>query len=53
MSQMPVYGFPCVENPHDFIPDGESCSPAEIEAHRRACATWGTPAYEPNKGCYS
>ena len=39
-----VYGFPCVENPHDFTPDSESCT-AE-EAKRRG--------YKSNKekGCY-
>lgn len=26
----PHYGYPCVENPHDFTPDYESCSDAEI-----------------------
>ena len=53
MSQQPVYGFPCVTDPHDFIPDGECCSPDEIAAHRTACANWGKPAYVPNRGCYS
>jgi hypothetical protein len=53
MSKMPVYGFPCVDDPMDFIPDAESCSPAELEAHRRACANYGKPTYEPNKGCYT
>lgn len=53
MSQQGQYGFPCVTDPHDFEPDAECSSPQEIEAHRRACATYGTDAYEPNKGCYS
>lgn len=53
MSKRPIYGFPCVEDPHDFDPDSECCSPAEIEAHRRACANYGKPSYEPNKGCYT
>ena len=53
MSKQPIYGFPCVEDPNDFIPDGESCSPAELEAHRLACATFGTPDYQTNKGCYT
>lgn len=53
MSKQPNYGFPCVEDPNDFIPDPESCSPAEIEAHRLACANFGKPEFEPNKGCYS
>lgn len=53
MSQMPCYGFPCVSNPNDFIPDGESSTPKEIEDHKIACANWGKPGYEPNKGCYS
>jgi len=53
MSKRPVYRFPCVDDPNDFIPDGECCSPAEIETHRRACLNYGRPSYEPNKGCYS
>jgi len=52
MSQQPNYGFPFVEDPNDFIPDVESCTPEEIEAHRLACATYGKPEYkEPNNGC--
>ncbi len=53
MSSRPVYGFPCVENPNDFEPDPECCSPEEIERHRVACANFGKPSYEPNKGCFS
>lgn len=53
MSQSCVYGFPCVINPNDFSPDAECCSPVEIEAHRVACANWGKPSYQPNKGCYT
>jgi len=53
MSKQPVYGFPCVSDPNDFIPDGECSSPAEREAHRIACANFGKPTYEPNKGCYT
>jgi hypothetical protein len=53
MSKQGVYGFPCVSDPNDFIPDAECSSPTEIEAHTRACANYGKPAYEPNKGCYS
>ena len=51
MSKQPVYGFPCVSDPNDFIPDGECCSPTEIEAHKAAVASFGTPDYQPNKGC--
>ena len=51
MSYQSVYGFPCVDDPNDFTPDAECCSPAEMEAHRRAVATFRTPRYEPNKGC--
>lgn len=47
------YGYPCVEDPNDFSPDVECCSPEEIAAHRRACETYGTPDYVPNAGCYS
>ena len=53
MSQQPCYGFPCVENPNDFIPDPECSSPEEMERHRVACANYGKPTYEPNKGCYT
>lgn len=53
MSKQAVYGFPCVSDPNDFIPDGESCSPTEIETHRVACANYGKPSYVPNKGCFS
>ena len=52
MSKKSYYGYPNVDDPHDFIPDGESCGPEEIEAHRVACLNYGKPAYEPNKGCY-
>ena len=27
-------------DPRTFYPDGESCTPAEIDAHRRACEIW-------------
>lgn len=48
-----VYGFPCVTDPRDFSPDQECSSPEEIAAHKLACQTYGTPSYQPNKGCYS
>ena len=48
-----VYGYPCVEDPLDFHPDAECCSPEEIAAHKLACETYGTPAYQANKGCYT
>jgi hypothetical protein len=35
-----VYGFPCVENPHDFSPDGESCTPEEIAFWEDAKKRW-------------
>ena len=53
MSKSPVYGYPCVEDPHDFDPDQECCSPAEIAAWRLACATYGKPSYQQNKGSYT
>lgn len=53
MSKQGVYGFPCVRDPHDFDPDRECCSPAEIETHHLACANFGKPAFEPNKGYYA
>lgn len=51
MSKQPVYGFPHVADPNDFIPDGECCSPEEIETHRIACNTYGKPNHKPNVGC--
>lgn len=53
MSKYPVYGFPCVEDPNDFEPDHESCSPKEIAAHKLACETFGKPQHKPNEGCFS
>lgn len=53
MGVEPVYGFPCVADPHDFSPDPECCSPDEVEAHRLACANYGKPTYKPNAGCYT
>lgn len=53
MSKQPIYGFPCVEDPNDFDPDYECCSPAEIEAWRTAKANYGKPTFEPNKGCFT
>ena len=36
----PVYGFPCVENPHDFTPDEESCTADEIAFWEEAKRRW-------------
>ena len=52
VSKQPTYGYPCVSDPNDFIPDNESCSPEELAAHRLACQTFGKPEHEPNKGCF-
>lgn len=35
-----VYGFPCVENPHNFRPDEESCTPEEIAFWEDAKKRW-------------
>lgn len=35
-----VYGFPCVENPHDFSPDRECCTEAEIAFWEEAKRRW-------------
>lgn len=35
-----VYGFPCVENPHDFEPDFECCTPEEIAFWEDAKRRW-------------
>lgn len=35
-----VYGFPCVENPHDFNPDFECCTSEEIAFWEDAKKRW-------------
>lgn len=40
MAKESVYGFPCVENPHDFWPDKESCTEAEIAFWEDAKKRW-------------
>ena len=40
MAEECVYGFPCVENPHNFTPDSESCTAKEIEAWKDAKRRW-------------
>jgi hypothetical protein len=35
-----VYGFPCVENPHDFTPDSQCCTPTEIAFWEDAKKRW-------------
>ena len=40
MMKEPIYGFPCVENPHDFMPDPEACTPAEIAFWEDAKKRW-------------
>jgi len=43
----PGYGFYQPPNPHDFYPDGESCTPEEIAAHREACEAWDAAEGKP------
>lgn len=40
MAKEGVYGFPCVEDPHDFTPDEESCTPEEIAFWEDAKKRW-------------
>jgi hypothetical protein len=40
MAKECVYGFPCVENPHDFEPDLECCTPEEVIFWTEAKARW-------------
>lgn len=35
-----IYGFPCVENPHDFTPDSECCTAEEIAFWEQAKRRW-------------
>ena len=34
------YGFYPGGDPRDFWPDGESCTPQELAAHKEACKQW-------------
>lgn len=36
----PVYGHFTGGDPRDFHPDGECCTEAEMDNHRKACALW-------------
>ena len=40
MAKEPIYGFPCVENPHDFEPDRDSCTPEEIAFWENSKKRW-------------
>lgn len=40
------YGFMRPENPHDFRPDTDSCTEAEIAAHKAACNAWDRGEYQ-------
>lgn len=33
-----LYGFFHLDDPRDFFPDEECCSPQELQAHQAACA---------------
>jgi hypothetical protein len=35
-----IYGFPCVEDPNDFTPDAECCTPEEIAFWEDAKKRW-------------
>jgi len=54
MAKEAVYGFPCVENPHDFQPDAESCTAKEIAFWEDAKKRWdaGERDVRGNR-CYS
>jgi len=44
------YGFYRPANPHHFHPDGESCTPEEIAAHKAACDAFDKGEYTPPRG---
>lgn len=39
-SEQAHYGYPVVEDPHDFDPDREVCTAEEIANHKAACEAW-------------
>lgn len=44
------YGYYRPANPHDFHPDGDSCSEEEIAAHKAACEAFDKGEYVPEGG---
>lgn len=40
MAKEAVYGFPCVEDPHDFTPDADCCTPEEIAFWEESKRRW-------------
>lgn len=42
------YGFYRPANPHNFFPDPESCTEAEIENHRAACEAYDEGKFVPD-----
>jgi hypothetical protein len=38
--QESLYGYPHVDDPRDFFPDRECCSPEELASHAAAVAAW-------------
>lgn len=48
-----VYGFPCVSDPRDFVPDEESCTLEEMAAWKRdvELAERGEYQRDPSKHC--
>lgn len=42
------YGFYRPANPHNFFPDPESCTEAEIENHRAACESYDEGKFVPD-----
>jgi hypothetical protein len=42
----PIYGFPCVIDPHDFTPDLEACTPEEVVAWKLDCERWDRGDYQ-------
>lgn len=43
------YGFWSPQNPHDFFPDHELCTPEEIERHKKACEEWDKKQVKENE----
>ena len=46
MAEETGYGFHRPDNPHDYSPDHESCSPEEIANHKAACEAFDRGEYK-------
>jgi hypothetical protein len=52
-SEQMGYGYARPDDPHDFHPDVDSCTAAEIANHKAACDAWDNGTYVAPSGSES